>query len=59
MRVGFTAHYRCVNCKHEWREKRTPLECQACGHLYVEWVNFNEIKEQGFKDRAHRRRRGG
>ncbi len=51
MKVGFTAQYRCMKCGHEWREKRTQVECRSCGHLYVEWVNFQEVRERGFKDK--------
>ncbi len=46
------AHYRCLACGYEWQglpgpyrtltEPKLPTECLACGHLYVEWLNFSE-----------------
>lgn len=50
MRVRFTVHYRCMGCDHEWREKRTEVKCRKCGSLYVEWVNFKEVRRRGFRD---------
>lgn len=36
------AHYRCLQCQHEWHGKAGPTQCPACGHLYVKWLNYED-----------------
>ena len=35
-----TAAYRCLTCRHEWREKAGLIQCPRCGALYVLWVDY-------------------
>jgi rubrerythrin len=44
MDARYLAHYRCVRCGHEWRQKPAPVTCPKCGSLYVRWVNYNNEK---------------
>ena len=39
------AHLRCQKCGHEWREKPGPTQCPECGHLYIDWLNFEEMRK--------------
>lgn len=34
------AHYRCRKCKIEWTQPPEPTACIGCGHLYVDWLNY-------------------
>ncbi len=39
-------HYKCVECKQEWFQVVPGIdECLFCGHVYVEWVNYQEWKQ--------------
>ena len=36
--------YRCWKCKHEWTGAVGPQNsgCPKCGHLYMDWLTYNE-----------------
>lgn len=43
---SFTCMYKCMKCDHYFeKEKPGPTECPNCGHLYVEWLNYKEVKK--------------
>lgn len=56
IQVRFTAWYRCMGrgeptgCRYEWRVKATQVTCQKCGSRYVEWLNYKEVRDNGFRD---------
>ncbi len=35
--------YKCLKCSHEYEHPVRPTECPVCGHLYVKWLNYNEL----------------
>ena len=36
--------YKCRKCNHEFKNKEPgPTQCPKCGHLYVDWLNWEEI----------------
>lgn len=37
------ARYRCLDCGHEYLGEPGPTQCPVCGHLYVEWLNHEEM----------------
>lgn len=41
------AHYRCWSCRYEWQAPPGPQNdgCPRCGHLYMTWLNFDEMKQ--------------
>lgn len=43
--VKRSAHYRCLRCDHEWHEPAGPTQCPRCEHLYVRWVNYNDLTD--------------
>ena len=36
------ATFRCLKCDYEWQDIPGPTECPKCGHIWVEWVNWDE-----------------
>ena len=39
--------YRCFKCKQFFeRERPGPTECPWCGHIYVEWINSEDVLTQ-------------
>ena len=34
------ATYRCCACKHVWQQTPKAVECPVCGHIWVEWTNY-------------------
>lgn len=40
------ARYRCQGCKHEWDQAAGPTQCPKCGHLYLDWLNYEELAKQ-------------
>jgi len=36
------AHYKCLRCPRDWWASPGPAECK-CGHLYVRWLNYDEL----------------
>lgn len=40
------AKYECLKCKHTWEDEPGPVECPLCGHLYVSWINYEELKKK-------------
>ena len=37
------AQYRCQRCSHEWTDRAGPVQCPVCEHLYVTWLNYEEM----------------
>jgi len=45
------AKYKCIKCLYEWEEElKGPTQCPKCGHLYVKWLNYEEMKKHNFKE---------
>lgn len=42
------AEFQCKQCNHEWKENSGPTKCPSCGHLYVNWKNYQQFtKDKG------------
>ena len=39
------AHFKCLRCNCRWKSEPGPTQCPACGHLYVKWINYEEMRE--------------
>jgi len=39
------AIYKCLNCGHEWTGLPGPTQCPLCLHLYVKWLNYDELRK--------------
>lgn len=39
------AKHRCLKCGFEWDSKVGPTQCPKCYHLYVKWVNYEEMRK--------------
>ena len=40
------AKYKCLKCKYEYQELSGPTQCPKCNHLYIKWLNFEEMKKK-------------
>lgn len=41
------AEYKCLKCSYKWSGKPEPVICPACHHIYIKWVNFDELRDSG------------
>lgn len=44
------AKYKCLKCGKKWKEKPKPTQCRKCGHDYVKWLNYEEMRKEWNKD---------
>lgn len=35
--------YKCLSCGHEYEHPVRPTECPICNHLYIKWLNYEEL----------------
>ena len=45
LKIQILAEYKCLKCGDEWEHRPRPTECPTCGHLYVEWVNYELMRK--------------
>ena len=43
------AKYQCLRCFHKWTGLAGPVRCVKCGHLWVKWLNYEEMFGKGKK----------
>jgi Zn finger protein HypA/HybF involved in hydrogenase expression len=39
------AEFKCMKCKFKWSSNPGPTQCPMCNHLYVEWLNYEEMRK--------------
>jgi len=39
------AKFKCLKCGVEWESGPGPTQCFHCGHLYVKWLNYEEMRK--------------
>ncbi len=44
------AKYQCQKCKFKYEHQPRVTQCPQCGHLYVKWLNYEEMNEKYFKN---------
>jgi rubrerythrin len=44
------ALYGCLGCGHRWYQKPGMVTCPLCGHIYVKWMNYDEMMTGGAFD---------
>ena len=37
------AKFQCLKCLYTWESKPGPTTCPICEHLYVKWLNYEEL----------------
>ncbi len=47
LRMANIAEYVCIRCEHYYRSEPGPTQCPECGHLYVKWLNYEQLKKDG------------
>lgn len=40
------AIYKCLKCGHNYTGKPGPTICPICNHVYIKWVNYDDIKKK-------------
>ena len=40
------ARFQCLKCFYLWQSRPGPTECPACGHVYVKWLNYEEMRKE-------------
>jgi len=48
------AKFKCLKCNYQWESKPGPTDCLRCGHKYVKWLNYDELREIWNKERCAR-----
>ena len=43
--------FKCSHCEHEFEEEIGPVRCPQCGHIYVTWLNYEELRLARFPTR--------
>jgi hypothetical protein len=39
------AIYQCIRCGMRWESKPGPTQCHICYHLYVKWLNYEDMRK--------------
>lgn len=42
-KMRLVAQYKCLKCLHEWNGECGPTICPKCNHVYVKWLNYDEL----------------
>ena len=37
------ARFQCQKCEHQWEQMPGPTVCPLCQHLYITWLNYEEL----------------
>jgi len=40
------AKFRCLKCNHIWKSNPGPTQCPVCNHLYIKWLNYEEMRNE-------------
>lgn len=43
MEMETIGNFKCLKCNYEYSHPPRPTECPICGHLYVKWLNYEEM----------------
>jgi len=46
------AEFKCVRCGFVWSDVPGPTSCPVCGHLYVEWTNYEQWRKNNDEEEA-------
>ena len=41
-----SANFKCLKCGYHWEYYPGPTQCPMCGHLYVKWINYEEMRKE-------------
>jgi hypothetical protein len=39
------AKYKCLKCGLEYESDPGPTQCPSCGHLYIDWLNYEYFEK--------------
>ena len=51
-RRALVAEFLCLSCAREWSRPQGATCCPGCGHLYVEWTNYETMVQQSNRPRT-------
>jgi len=43
------AKFKCLECDCHWQSYPGPTQCPKCAHLYVKWINYEEMRKEWIK----------
>lgn len=43
MGMEMIGKYKCLKCNHRYEHPVRQTECPKCRHLYVKWLNYDEL----------------
>lgn len=46
------AKFKCLKCDCHWEYYPGPTQCPRCAHLYVKWINYEEMRKEWNKKRV-------
>lgn len=44
------AHFQCLKCLYSWKDRPGPTQCPVCGHDYVKWLNYEQMRKEWNKN---------
>jgi len=44
--MKYIAEYQCLKCNHKYQNSPGPTQCPKCSHLFVKWINYEELRKQ-------------
>ncbi len=50
------AKFMCLRCGCTWENIPGPTQCSICDHIYVKWINYEEMREIWNKGRNNAKR---
>lgn len=46
-KTNTSAKFKCMRCENIYHDFPGPTKCPNCGNSYVEWINYEDLKERG------------
>ena len=53
------ATFKCLRCGYQWSNIPGPTECPYCNHLYVKWLNYEEMRKEWDKEKSRTKKEWG
>ena len=44
------AKFKCLGCGYEYEDKPGPTTCPQCKHIWIKWLNYEEMERLIFRE---------